>query len=115
MNLFRLIVFTFIVHGAAFTQTGFIKGIIVDTIDFSDMKGKAYLSGIEPIYFEVDSTGKFLLDSLQPGQWDIVLEKPGFEPLIQTGVVVSAYKYTILDDLRLFPMGSKKKKAERKK
>ena len=115
MDLFRIIVFTFIVHGTAFAQTGFIKGIIDDTLDFSDIKGTAYLTTNEPIFFEVDSTGKFFLDSLQPGQWDVVLEKPGYEPLMMTGVIVRAYKHTILDDLHLFPIGLKKKKSKRKR
>lgn len=115
MDLFRIIVFTFIVHGTAFAQTGFIKGNIIDSINFSDIQGKAYLNINEPIFFVVDSTGIFFLDSLQPGQWNVVLEKPGCEPLIQTGVIVRPYKHTILIDLQLLPIGSKKKKSKRKK
>lgn len=104
-----------LIQAVAFAQTGFIKGQFVDSLDYSDARGKLVRNGGLVIYFQLDAKGTFLVDSLAPGQWDLTIEKPGFESFQQTGIVVKEEKYTLLLDLRFTPIGQQKKKKNQKR
>jgi hypothetical protein len=106
MNL-RLVITTFLLSaGFAFAQTGTgsIKGTVTDKTSGEPLpfvKVIIYQGDQQKGFAATDVMGKFLISSLAPGQYDVELRFVGYQPVRQTGVVVSSDKYTILDNLQL--------------
>ena len=103
----KLIITTFLLSaGFSFAQTG--QGTIKGTV--ADRETGEALPFVKVIVFQndqqkgfatTDFTGKFLISSLAPGEYDVEFRFVGYQPYRQTGVVVSSDKYTILDDIKI--------------
>lgn len=76
---------------------GYIKGEVLDSMDYSDITGKIIFEADTLYQFTITSDGKFKCDSLKQGEYTIVLEKPGYLKAVQRGIIVLDYKYTLLE------------------
>ena len=106
----------FFVTNVSYSQTGVIKGGVtnsLDSTDLSDIRITVYIGTRIIESFILDSSGTFMIDSLIPGKYDVYAGKLGFDSDVQTGIVVSAYKYTILDHFILINESVKIKRRRR--
>ena len=105
-NLRFLLTALLFTAGFAFAQngTGTIKGTVTDKESGDPLpfvKVIVTQSGNQKGYASTDFDGKFLISSLEPGEYDVEARFVGYQPIRQEGVVVNSDSYTILDDMKL--------------
>ena len=84
--------------------TGSIKGIVTDKESGDPLpfvKVVVTQNGTQKGFASTDFDGKFLISSLEPGEYDVEARFVGYQPIRQEGVVVNSDSYTILNDIEM--------------
>lgn len=106
LNLLLVGVLLTAVYGFSQSGLGTVRGSV------KDEKSKAPLYGCKVLLKQngnikgganTDFDGKFQINSITPGEYDVEVrnEGEGYQPSVTTGVIISADKITFLDDLEL--------------
>lgn len=104
----NLIVVSFLLtmsYGFSQTGLGTIRGTVTDgdsgePIEFAKVKIK--LNGSTKGGANTDAEGKFQINSVSPGSYDVeVVSSEGHQPILVEGVIVSSDQITFLDDLKM--------------
>lgn len=92
----------------SFSQTGLgtIRGTVKDKETqepIPNTRVSIKQNGVIKANAATDFDGKFQINSIQPGSYDVEISNPGdgYQPQVTTGVIVSTDRITFLDDLTL--------------
>jgi len=93
-------------YGFSQTGLGTIKGVVSDVNSkkaIPDCKIKIILNGTTKGGAYSDEEGKFQINSITPGSYNVEVSNPnaGYKPLLLEGVIVSSETITFLEDLKL--------------
>ncbi len=82
------------------TGRGTIKGSVKDkktTEELPFVKVVVYQNGVQKGYAATGFDGKFIVSSLEPGEYDVEIKFIGYNTIKEEGVVVNSDKYVIRD------------------
>src|SRR3989338_4480093 len=106
LNLLLASILLTVFYGYSQSGLGTIRGTIVDKESKEALYGCIVAikqNGTVKGNATTDFDGKFQINSITPGSYDVEISNPGegYQPSITTGVVVSSDRITFLDDLTL--------------
>ncbi len=101
MQHFLVSLFSVFFYLFSFSQNNFqvIKGTITDKQSQNPLQGvKIQILELNPLkHTETDENGKYRLDQIKPGRYDIKFSKVGYKEITLPNVIVTSGKETILD------------------
>jgi hypothetical protein len=104
ITILVVLIFSGVLHGQ--TITGSISGNVTDStgglLPGAAVTIKGEING-ESRTTQTNSEGRFTFAALQPGTYQLKIERSGFQTLEQKGVVLSANENLALSDLKLQP------------
>src|SRR5690606_449220 len=91
-------------YSLAQTGVGTIRGVVTeketaDPLPFVNVV--LFQNGVQKGGGKTDFDGKFQINSISPGSYDVEVRFVGYQTLRQEGVIVSSDKITFLNDLQL--------------
>ena len=85
----RLILIMFFFNIMLFAQKGFISGLVLDT-NAEPMPGANISFKNRSIGTISDGQGKFIMDNLSPGSYELIISYIGYKPLTKSYVITAA-------------------------
>lgn len=106
LNLLLVSILLTVFYGYSQSGLGTIRGTIKDKVSGEALYGCIVAikqNGTVKGNASTDFDGKFQINSISPGSYDVEISNPGegYQPSVTTGVIVSSDRITFLDDLTL--------------
>lgn len=105
-KIYLVLASVFVVSSFALAQTG--VGTIRGTVTDKDSKEAVpfctvvlYRNGTQVSGAKTDFDGKFQINSIEPGSYDVEFRYVGYTPQRKSGVVINSDRITFLDDIQL--------------
>ena len=104
LNLLFVCICLTVSYGFSQSGLGTVKGTVMDGDTKQPLEfGKVVLvqNGSVKGGANTDMDGKFQINSISPGEYDVEVRYDGYQTAVTTGVIVSAEKITFLDNLSI--------------